>query len=147
MGIRTRIKCLDLLISLVFVLIRLCLLLIIFFFSLPQFFRILGKTWSLNKVNWWQSPDEPFFSSESFINSFICWGLWLYFSIIMYFLIFYGTILSIVLVVQIIKGNCSCCKQFCKVFCFILRFYWIAIKHFLLGSDLEIMLAEFGQAA
>ena len=51
----------------------------------------------LNSTNWWKSKDEPFFTNCSIVNAFFCWFWWimswiagLYFSIILFALLFYS---------------------------------------------------------
>lgn len=45
------------------------------------YFQLLTayKCYFINELNWWQKPDEPFWTNASWGNATLCWSIWLVF--------------------------------------------------------------------
>ena len=99
-GIRFGVNCLDKLLLLVLMVLRLCMLIYLFKELFPVIIEVCKLTYHLNEENWWTNPDEPFFTNCSAFNAFICWFAW---SITRFYIFFFMYVLPVIMVYAIFK--------------------------------------------
>ena len=74
--------------QIIFVILRFATLALFVGNILPSFFDLIGSTWSLTSKNWWVSEEEDFYQNCSLFNAIVCWFIWLFFSLVIYFSLF-----------------------------------------------------------
>lgn len=79
--------CDDMLKTFLFI-IRLIVMIYIFFFILPDFSQLLRDTSHLNSKNWWKNDEEKFLTNISPFNAAMCWFLYGIFAFILFFVIY-----------------------------------------------------------
>jgi hypothetical protein len=93
-GIKFRIICLDGLLFVILCALRAAIVGFVIFKAYPVMWEFIKMTWTLNKVNTWQYPDEPFFTNCNVFNAFLTWCIWIPASFAIYF---YGIIIPSVI--------------------------------------------------
>ena len=123
MGIKCCCRCLDKLLTCIFILLRIAAICIYFFYLLPILFYIIYLSVAMNFTNQWKSDDEPWRTSASWFNSTVSWILTVTILWYCFFLFFYIMIGVCVCVSLIIDGSFSescgncysrCCPYFRK---------------------------------
>ena len=104
-GFRSRIKCIDIIWALFLILVRIAIIGYIVINILPQVVNIMQRAWNLDHLNWWQSEDESFFTNASSFNAIMCWYLWACYQILNWIIIIYGTILILIILVNLMKNG------------------------------------------
>lgn len=97
-------------------------------------------TFYLNSINWWQYPDEPFFTNCSKFNATLTWIIWLS---SMFGLIIYGIIFLVGLIVMINKiqseGFIVVTKYICNACRIIGSFIFKFLGLFILGQSVTAL--------
>ena len=99
-GIRIGVKCLDVLLLLILMVMRTAMILYQFIVLLPLSWKFIKMTYYLNQENWWKHPDEPFFTNCSIFNAILCWVMWL---VLRFYIFLFMYIFPVILITQLIK--------------------------------------------
>jgi len=140
MGVRFRVLCLDAALTFLLILVRISVLAYTVVILYPDMWTFILKTWNLNTVNWWHSPNEPFITNASFINALFCNTFWFSSMLaILFFLVFVPLLVGIVVFVTIKKRGFGACGVACmSVTCIALEFILKCLFYVIIGSSFDI---------
>lgn len=141
-GVRFGCNCIDSTVWLALSLARLTAMCAYVYFVFPLLYEILGTTWSMSKLNWWKSTDEPFFTNGSPFNAFLCWLFWLWGSLIIYLLMFYGAIFSIILLAVCCAPSSAVARNIRAGAPAVGKMWWLTVKRMVCGT-LEELAGDF----
>jgi hypothetical protein len=134
-GIKFRIYCLDGSLFLILCTFRAVIVGYIIFWMIPALWEFFSMTWTLNSVNWWQDPNERFFTNCSRFNAVLVWLLWFITLICMWLFMFYLTCsICFSLLIYGGRSNLRFIREACKMSTRFVIFKLIA--YFILGKRL-----------
>mmetsp|Transcript_17816 Transcript_17816/g.30205 ORF Transcript_17816/g.30205 Transcript_17816/m.30205 type:complete len:211 (+) Transcript_17816:353-985(+) len=143
-GIRFRTGFFNILLTIVMVLLRVAMLGYTVTQIYPEAIQFVQMTWSLNQVNWWKSPDEPFFASYSLLNSLLANYLWLLTMVAIYIVILILPLLLVTQLLQMVRRK-GLCKAVFRIGGQVLKGVYAAIWKllipFILGTSFDSLLA------
>ena len=141
-GLRFGCNCLDYSLWLVLSLARFATMCAYIYFILPLVYESLLDTWSMSKHNWWKSADEPFLTNSSPFNAFLSWLFWFWFSIVIYLLMIYAALFSIILLIVCCTPKSNIARNVRAGAGAVCKMWGLTMKRMVLGT-LEELAADF----
>ena len=113
LGIRFRVKCIDMVLTLIMICFRTVLVIYGCAYILKDIYKLLIISWDLCNQNWWTEFDEPFLTNCSFFNAFCCWIIWSFLIVIDYIIMFLGLYLVCQMLIKLVSDGLFQLIVFC----------------------------------